>query len=68
MAGDLAGAINALTSTGLAAYEVSTGAPVSVSSTAGIPSYSVGSVFSGTSGAFVIIAIAAVAIVFFWKK
>lgn len=68
MAGDLAAAVNALTSTGIAAYEVSQGAPVSASSTGGIPSYSVGSVLSGTSGTFIIIAIAAIVLVLVLKR
>ena len=68
MAGDIAGAVNALSSTAFAAYEVSQGAPVSVSSTAGIPSYSVGSVFSGTSGTIIVIAVAVIILVFALKR
>lgn len=67
MAGDLAGAINALTSTGLAAYEVSQGAPVAVSGTAGVPTYSVGSQLSGTSGTIIIVAVI-VALAFVFSK
>jgi hypothetical protein len=59
--------IGALSSTGLAAYQVSQGAPVSVSNVAGIPSYSVGSPFTGTSGTIIII-VALIAVAYFAFK
>ena len=59
--------IGELSATGLAAYQVSQGAPVSISNVAGVPSYSVGSVFSGTSGTVIII-IAVIAVAYFAFK
>lgn len=60
----LASAFGALEGAGVTAYEVASGAPVSVSSVGGLSSISVGSVFSGTSGTIILVLIA-VALIFF---
>jgi hypothetical protein len=65
---ELASAFGALEGAGLTAYEVSQGAPVSVSSVGGITTTSIGSVFSGSSGTLIAIIIGLAIIFAFSRK
>lgn len=71
----ISSAIGALSTTGLEAYEVSQGVPVSISQTtvAGVPvtSTTVGNILTGTSGtliAVVALILAAIVLYFYLKK
>jgi hypothetical protein len=65
---DLASAISSLGSIGLESYEVSQGAPVSISTVGGVSTTSVGSPLSGTSGSLIIILALVVVAIFLIRR
>lgn len=68
----LATLVSSLSTTGLEAYEVSQGQPVSISSVAGVGTVSVGnpftSLFTGFTGTFIVIVLAIIGIAYAFKK
>lgn len=68
----LAALVNAATTTGLESYEISQGAPVSISTIGGVGSVSVGNpvsqIFSGVSGTIIVIVLGIIALAFAFRK